>query len=616
MTDALSRHIRALQRAHAAGDAAAVAEIQRRIQAVQSGQAAPAPRPAAALSQVGPEASQEPFRRAGGVGALRAGISEAAIKGMLGVKQLIPGVGLSPQDKAVLEEIKLESEQDPEGFTRGAGSLLGNIAATAVPGNAIGRGVQGLRVLQNSAKLAPSAGLLGTAASSAGTEALTAVGEGDTVAEQLASKAKQAATAGVLGAGSQKLLSGAGKLIAQPFKPTVDAHKLIQQGVNPTLQQGAESGWGKFVGGLASGASRVRRRQEAEAENAWAKRATEGNVGKVPGAASDTTDLVHEYTQSQYADLLRGKKFKLTPKLRAEVAEDVSRPNASHQFPRDREDAGAALANVMGVSPRDAAGRRTITRYDSSEELHENLLLPMRAAINQLRGRSEVGADLLEGARTKLKDRVMRDTLSPDENVRLSQLDSLMFDASRGREAVKGAAGEEDGMSIARLAAAYGKNKAQGEALGNETGKELIGPLTRTLGATPNQAESRSAVVLAQRVAPLLGAGVVGAGTGAGAAAALLAAPLYALSAAGQSAKGARALLGETATQKKWVQALEGDTYARPGRSGTLAGMSTKVQRGESVPSTVSEALVEALRRINKLRAAERGAAVEYTEED
>ena len=125
-----------------------------------------------------PQEASKPFERAGGLNALGAGLADAGIKGALGIKQLFGG--LSDENKAVLKQLKEESDADPSGFARGSGELLGNLATVAVPGGGL-------------SKTTKAAGLVKTlgraAATAAGTEAVIGVGEGDTYAEQMLSAA-------------------------------------------------------------------------------------------------------------------------------------------------------------------------------------------------------------------------------------------------------------------------------------------------------------------------------------------------------------------------------------------------------------------------------------------
>ena len=138
-------------------------------------------------------AAQETFQRAGGYGPTMAGVADAGIKGYIGLKQLV-GMG-SEDDKGILEQMRQEKAADPESGWRTGGDVLGNIAATAIPGSAAARGIQGAKMLALFPKLAS---LLGAGGSSAATEFALAPGEGDSYGEQLLRKSKEAAKAGAL----------------------------------------------------------------------------------------------------------------------------------------------------------------------------------------------------------------------------------------------------------------------------------------------------------------------------------------------------------------------------------------------------------------------------------
>jgi hypothetical protein len=146
--------------------------------------------------------------------------------------------------------------------------------------------------------------------------------------------------------------------------------------------------------------------------------------------------------------------------------------------------------------------------------------------------------------------------LNSAERARIAELDSLNFDLSRMREATRGANAEDYGMQLSRLSSAYAKNAEGAAKVGNTTELDLIGPARRVLGATPRQDEARSSLVTARRIAaPVL---LAGGGAAAGGLTGALAVPaaLYGVSALGQTARGAKHLLGENDWQKAMAQAL------------------------------------------------------------
>ena len=597
---------------------AALAAVRQRLAAQQGGQQPPPGASPAQVPQQAPEDS-EPFQRVGGRGAFMAGVGDSAIKGYMGLKQLIPGVGLNEDNKRVLKMIEEEYAADPEGFKRGSGGLAGTIAALALPGNAVARGVQGLRVLTGAGRMLP---YLAGSASAGATEFATAVGQGETQGEQLTSKAKQAAVAAVASPILQKTLGAAGRFIARPFRPSAEAKYLMDKGIiTPTLQEGAEGGWGKFIGGLASGAVPVRNRQAQEAEQYLVRRITEGNRDALQGRALDSVRTADDYVDDAYRTLFDKKRFRLSPRERADLAQQVAQGNKSEQFQQARGIASRELNEVMGVAPLDTLGREATTHFRDVGSLRESLLNPLAKKASQLtdKGEDEAGRRL-RGAFDSLKDTVLKRPLSADEVKRLGEVDNLNFDLSRLKEATGSSAGEAESIPFKRLFDAYARNRSQAEKIGNTTEEDVLGHIQRLLGQGLTQDQPRSLKIAATRaLAP--GALAVGASTAAstplGATAAAIMGPMYAASLAGQTAKGARALMGQTGAQKKLFEAIDAaDLYRAAGRSGTAAAMRQQLSRGKPAGETLTDATIEALRRINKVRAVERGVVSDYSKDE
>jgi len=525
----------------------ALARARARARAAQ-GQAAAA-QPAAS------EGPSEPFQRAGLAGGspMVAGLGDSAIKAYLGVKQLIPGVGLNENDQLALKGMAQEREEDPEKGWRTGGEVLGNVAMTAIPAHHLTKAIQGSRLAAAVGKAAP---YLATAGAAGGTEFVTSVGTGADQLEQVGDKLINAAKAAVIAPVLQKTLGGLGRLIAQPFKAKADAAKLFEQGVNPTLQQGAETGWGRFVGGLASGSSKVRDRQEAEVLDAVTRRATEGQRSAMGGTGAEHLRTAQGYVEDIYSGLIDGKRFNLSPSVRQRMAQAAGEVNKQGQFLREAAEAGAEVGNVMGNS---ATNMRI-----GGERLRKQMLTPLadaREAASNAVARDRIGA-----ARDILKEEVLLKGLNPQERARHAQADVLNFDVSRLREAV-GKMGEDEGVTLSRLANAYGGMTNQARSIGNKTEEELIGPALRVLGRTPTQDEARALKVTLQRLA------APGALAAAGTVAPKLAAvgaPFYGISLAGQTVGGAKALLGQTEAQKRFAEMLR--RYAESGRTGAVMG--------------------------------------------
>jgi hypothetical protein len=355
--------------------------------------------------------------------------------------------------------------------------------------------------------------------------------------DKLKSGAKDAAWGGALGAGGQVLT----KALTKPFQASPEAEKLFSQGISPTLQQGADSATGKFVGGLTSGVTNVRPRQEQEVADAILHKVTDGNVAMPKGIGRDYLDASKGYVGSLYDDVLAGKVLPISPKTRSEAAAAASALNKQGQFINEAQDASRAVGNVLGDSKRNI--------NVNSATLRDNYLTPLSKEAYAA-GNDETKRRIL-AARDVLIEKARTQRLTPDEQALLKEADIKQFDVQRIREATNGPAGEKEGVTLNRLVSAYAKNKMPG----NTTGEDIVFPASRIVGSTPNQDMARQALITASRV-----------GTGAGLAtgASLMGSPLtaagiaglYGVSALGQTKGGARYLMGQNDWQKRLAEQL------------------------------------------------------------
>lgn len=477
-----------------------------------------------------PEAPK-PFERAGGYGPVAGGVAEAGIKGYMGIKQLFGG--LSAEDKAILREVQAESEADPEGGWRTTGEIGANIAALAVPGSKLEKVIQ-------AGKVGLARGAAAVAGSAAAQEAVTSVGEGDTFAEQLASKGKNAAKAAAVGG----VLKGTMSAIAKPFQATHEAEVLFRQGVNPTLQQGADSAVGRFVGGLASGTTKVRTRQEEEIARRVGQLATEGQGSFAGSTGAEILEHADDYIKGEYDKVLKPKRFPLTAEALGGAAREAQKINSRGQLERQAREAGAAVANVIGPADLNSVNRKV-----GSNVLYDNYLNKLSAAASAEKD-PETAARIL-AARQYLVDTVRNKGLSADELARLKEVDVRNFDLERIREATAGATKNQEGIPLKKLSTAY----ASRQMPGNTTEADLIAPAQRVLGPQMDQQMARSGLITAARImggpTAAVGAGLLGfpgVGQAIGGA--------YALSALGQTRRGAKALFGQYEAQKKLAEAL------------------------------------------------------------
>ena len=513
----------AIQRAQAAGDDAAVARLQARLQSAQNAGQGGSPAPAA---KTAPE-PQKPFERAGGGGPTLAGARDAIIKTGLGVKQIFGG--LSDEQKAVLEQMKLEQEADPEGGWRTAGDIGAQVATSVLPGvGAVGKA--GNIVKSPILRAALSAGAQG---------AVLTPTSGDTYAEQMGNKAIEGAKGAVLGGALQALV----KPVRGLFQATPEAEKLFKQGVSPSLQQAAASKTGKLIGGLTSGSLDTKSRLRDEGGRALVKRITEGNVDVPEGTGREFADHARNYLDDAYNQVWQGKRVNLSPAARREVMDTVS------AIPRDGRgslEAGQA-AKVMSNRLGDSTTNQRFSMEKFRKEFRNKITRDAMDAAGDVRDRLLAGREALD-------NKVTNAALSPDELRRVSELNRLNFDSSRLDEAVAGAQAGKEGVDFTRLSAAYDRMRNQGAKLGVTTKEDLVDPLSRTLSLTPNQNASRSLLISLSRAGLPL-ALVGGAFGGTGGAAGALAVP-YGLSLLGQTGKGSKALTGQYEVQKQIAEIL------------------------------------------------------------
>lgn len=531
----------AIQRAQAAGDKEAVADLQERLQSAQNPGAGPTPTGGGASAQD----NGYTFRRSGiqALGAPGSGMADAGIKGYLGLKQFFGG--LSDDERKVLKQMAEEAEHDPNSGARNTAEFGTNVVTALLPG---------VGALGKVGNLFKGAGLATRGAVSAGVQnaALTPT-EGDTFLEQMGNK--------VIEGGKGALLGGAIGALAKPvtglFKATDEARRLFMQGINPTLQQGAAGFPGKIIGGLTAGAARVRQRQSDEIANAWLKKTTEGKVQLPEGTGAEFLDAADGYVDDAFTKLWDGKRVNLSPSIRKSVAASVSSLPKDGRGAEEAAEASKILANRLGES----AANQRLSMSNFRKEYRKPLTDAAYAQQGEVR-------DRLLRVRQELDDLVMKPALSKAEQARLQELNRLQFDLSRGEEAVKGAKLAGEGMDIRALAKAYGAKRAQGESIGSTTYDDLVAPAMRMIDNTPTQHSIRAGLAgVAKAGVPAAG---VAAMAGAGPGAVALGIP-YALSLAGQTAQGSKVLLGQTEKQKMIAELLRRQAVAQGLGGATVA---------------------------------------------
>lgn len=468
-----------------------------------------------------------------------AGMGQAVVKAKRGIQSLGRSLGVptswevSPESASDVAEAKLRDAPLDATKAGKAGNIAGNILLTAVPAAQMQRGLQGV---MGASRLATAAAAGGAGA---GTEFLTNEGG-------LADKAKAAAVSGALGAG----LTGALGALSKPFRPSEDALKLYAQGVNPTLQEGADSGIGRFVGGLTAGAQRVENRQRGELAKALVQRVSPGTASVAKGTGDDALAAAQKAVSGQYDKLLGGKVYGVTPGILDDALLAAGRTNAQGQMADEAGTAAAKAANIIGPAELNVNPRQI-----TDGELYKGLLTKFNEAARETKN-DEVKRRLLD-SRKVLLEQIRDKALSPDELAALKAIDIKNFDVKRLEEAVSGAAGQLRGVSLSKLGQAYGKN----QMAGNTTMEDLVGPALRTIGAADARTESQRQLANALRLG---GAGAAGTAAMAFPGAAPMLGSLYGISALGQTAGGARFLMGQQNWQRHLAELL---------RSGAGAGV-------------------------------------------
>lgn len=496
-------------------------------------------------------ASEAPFERAGGYGPIGAGVAQAGIKAALGVKQFFGG--LSDEDKAVLAEIKKEDDADPNGFQRGAGDAIANLALTAVPASKLEKALRGGRALVGATSAARAAAA--AAGSTAVTESALGVGEGDTALEQIGDKFAKAGKAAALAGG----VGGALQKATRVFKPTAEAEQLMQRDITPTLQQGAEGRVGRFVGGMSGGAfaSGVADRQNKEVLKEVLRRIdpntdfTDANISEIIGLAGKNLD-------GEFDRLFDGKKFTMSARDKGRIWQ------AATKAAGNEPDVNADVLRELGRAGQALRTSNTIRLGQGGMREQRNMIQDRINAVG--REQTTKAGDVKQGliaAKAKFDEIVRNRQLTPDEQATLEVLNARMSDFKRLEDMAASPSAHKKFKvtsllnSFAKMDPKGGAGFARGE---NAMQREVLEPAVRVLDLA-GQDDTRSGLVALKRALPLAAAS----GTGAGIAAAttfgapLAAIPLalgYGTSLLGQTKGGAKALFGDTAVQRALAEQL------------------------------------------------------------
>lgn len=542
------------------------------------GAAQPTPAPAAPAAS-----APAPFQRAGDLSAASAGVAESAIRGATGIKQLNDiapmahpvtaaahflsrSLGLTkPRDtteeQAVLREMQTEHAADPEKAQRFGGNVVGNVLATAVP-------------MSRMSAPTSAMGAIGTGAAVSGATGMVLnPGEGETTSEQAASKLKQSGVdalfGGALSAGGQLLK----KTLTQPFRPSGEAQRLMDEGMQPTLAQGAAGRTGRTIGKLTSGIVDVSGRQNAETIRAYLRRVAP-NLDTEGMTVPEMVVLLERNFQGdvkqggthlgEYGDVLDGKTFSILPKARQAIHQATQRKGMQPEAAQMAMDAMAGTGAAMQVQTPVRMGSAKLAEYRAL----------MQDAIKDFGGDGVMEKQTKEALirARKAFDQLVRDpSLTREELSALREIDGRYSDFLRFADAAKSSTSFHTKPTAGKLLEAYRRMDSEGFSRATSgTQRELLEPANRVMGLSPNQDEARSLVTALRRtVGPAAKIATAGA---AGVVAPAIAAPVYGLSALSQTRGGAAALMGNTQTQKDLAMLLRRLPQYTAGAGFTLDG--------------------------------------------
>lgn len=361
-----------------------------------------------------------------------------------------------------------------------------------------------------------------------------------------------AATGGILSGALSALRKGTTGM----FTPSKEAVDLMNQGVNPTLQQGADSWIGKFIGGLTSGVVDTNKRQNAEIIDALLKRIAPGLDLKNATVPEKVGMLKSHFNDAggEFEKLLGGKTFTLTNQARDAVWQAAR--GGKGQQPEAIQGAMGAMSHTGSAMQ----SQNPVNMKSGKLKEYQDLLQDAVGKFDPSTGViSKQAHQALTAAKTKFDQLVRDPKLSAEERSALAAVEERYGDFLRFASAAERApfhanpSVREINNSYARMAT--GDEFATGAS---NTQRELLEPATRVMGLAPSQEQSRQLVTALKRVGKGAAAGAAGAGAVAGNPLATAVAPVYGVSLLGQTAPGARFLFGQGDKQKYMAELLRG----------------------------------------------------------
>jgi hypothetical protein len=465
--------------------------------------------------------------------AFKSGVGDAAIKGYVGLKNSL-GLG-NADDARALAEMKKEDAADPEPFKRGAGALVGNVTATALPAAKAAR------------LLTPAAARLGMLGAPATAAAVSGATEGLTAPGTYAEKAGKAGEAALWGGGLQAAGSAFRRAGTGLFTATQEARDLMAQKMYPTLAQAAATPTGRFVGKLTSGVVDVTSRQAKETEAAFIRRVLPGFEVPKDMHPDEVTALVKDRLNKERDALLNGKTFTIGKTVAQDLWDTARGPKGTQsEASALATRAMSGLDELADMKTRRMGRARFEEIRNKVQDAVDDFSRPS-AGVNEHQARRNMIA-----VKDKLDALVRDPALSKDELAKLKNLDDRYTDAKRYFGVTETAPGQKE-VKPMQLLREYAKQAPSGDNFSTAARpmqREVLAPSVRVM-ENVNQDEARSALVTARRMLAPVGKVALGGAAAGGAAtgmAPLLTVPTataYSISALGQTKPGARFLLGD-----------------------------------------------------------------------
>lgn len=445
----------------------------------------------------GPAPTPAPHVPKNGTSPFMESANNAIKKAGYGLKNLVSE--LSPEEQAKIAEMDKNDKEN--GLAGTGGNIAGNLLTSAAPGGLLASGFR--RLLGAGAQILPrTAAVLNTGATSAGTTALLSPGQGETHDEQLADKGKQAGVSGLLGAAIQAPISVLTRTLTGAFRPSADTRHLMDEQVYPTLQQGADSMFGRFVGGLTSEPAGVRQRQAGELLDAVTRRATNGATDMHGLPLRDRVDRLTQGLTSQGDVASRNRTIRVDQPMRDRILDSGSTvQSTTGGFSNEAGQVTNRLDNILG---------QTDARLQSGTYARD-VLNPISDAAAASTGRVRQGLE--EGYGRALDHRNRR--LSWQQQREMEDIDRRQYDLARLRAALTGTdQGALPSAEVSALARAF-ERAPTAHTAGNTTQRDLVDPAMRVIGDTGATHDSRSLMAALRRLGGVGLAGGLASTTGA-----------------------------------------------------------------------------------------------------